>query len=91
MKIKDVIGDSVPARVKARPGYRLFLVWADESGAKTIGELKRVLEGELDENQSWLDSQQRTSRLGMKNHLLRATAKYIDFLKSIRKDFMKHL
>lgn len=86
----EIIKEKIPARVKNFPNYRLFLVWVKEADAKTIPALKKELAGDIAYNQKTLRKSQKNSRLGMKNTLLRAQAKYLDFLKSIQK-FLKYL
>jgi hypothetical protein len=91
MKKVNIIKDLIPARAKKFVEYRLFLVWVKESDAETPAELKRELKAEIKSTEKALKEGARTSRLGLKNHILRAQSKYIDFLKRTEKLFLKYL
>lgn len=91
MALKEVVQERIPGRIKKFADYRLFLVWLSETDAKDIPSLKKYLDGEIEFHQSWLRENQKSSRLGTKNRFLTSCAKYIDFLKGIRKRYMPHL
>lgn len=91
MKLKEVVEGKIPDRIKKLTNYRLFLVWVSEADSKTIPQLKKELDGDIKFHQNWLDKNEKTSLLGTKNRFLTSTAKYIDFLKTIKKEFVKFL
>jgi len=91
MKKEELIKDAVPERMRKFPEYRLFLVWAKEADADTRAELKRELRSDIKYYEKLLREGGKQSRLGMKNHILRAQGKYIDFLKRVDKLFLKYL
>lgn len=90
--LKDKIIETIPSKIKTSKAgdYRLFLVYVKESKAKTVSELKKVLDSERNNTQKWLNNNKKTSKMGTKNHLLRAHAKHLDFLKRMNA-FIKYL
>lgn len=91
MKEVNIIKELIPDRMKKFPEYRLFLVWVREADSKTPSGLKKELRSDIKYHEQVLKNYGRTSRLGLKNHILRAQSKYIDFLKSADKLFTKYL
>jgi len=89
--VLNEVKERIPERLKKFSDYRLFLAWVREADAKTTTQLRRELDEEIKYHQQWLKDNQKTSRLGTKNQLLRSQAKYLDFLKGIQKTYMKYV
>ncbi|MBW3019650.1 hypothetical protein KY329_05730 [Candidatus Woesearchaeota archaeon] len=91
MKKVNNVKDIIPERMKKFPEYRLFLVWVREADAETPAALKKELKSDIRYYEKMLKEDGKNSRLGLKNHILRAQSKYIDFLKRAEKLFLKYL
>lgn len=89
--VVNEVKERIPDRVKKFSDYRLFLAWVRDADAKTMTQLRKELDDEIAYHQQWLKDNQKTSRLGTKNQLLRTQAKYLDFLKRIQKTYMKYV
>ena len=91
MKDMDKLKNAVPEHLRKFPEYRLLLVYAKESDAESLDDLKSEIDNDIKMAEQWLHNNGKGSRLGLKNHLLRAHSKYIDFLKTVKKKFARYL
>ncbi|OYT31690.1 hypothetical protein B6U93_03150 [Candidatus Woesearchaeota archaeon ex4484_78] len=93
MSIKEQVKEKIPERLQKYPEFGLFLKWIEENkeDIKNTEELKEVLEGQINEDQDFLNKESKAQTQGTDTRQIRPTAKEIDLLKKFKKLFLEHL